>query len=389
MNIFAVRNGSLALSVQGKLAAILILSVLFWAIGAPAFLNSANAAALTFVSDTLTDSDLSVASGHTLRFINAGNLLNDVGGADTIVVTYDPSGSAFQITDLDVTDFVGETGVSVVATAGCTGAASELQLSTTTESFTLTICAGDSVATSTSIVLPIASSTSVITNPGVAQSYVVRIQTLNQGSTVLDAADTRVAIIDDVLVTASVDTRFIFTVSGLPDATTVNGDATSTTTSATAISYGTLTPGTPIIAGQELTVETNARNGFSVTVKADGNLVSSTGADIDAFAQGGGQATPMAWVAPANTLGQENTYGHFGITSEDSTLSTGDPFGLQLYAGNFGTTTREVFYHTEPSDGSTPDVGLTQVAYQIEVESLQEAGTDYSTTLTYVATPIF
>ncbi|MBP9669336.1 MAG: hypothetical protein KBE09_03535 [Candidatus Pacebacteria bacterium] len=389
MNIFEARNGSLALSVQGKLAAVLILAVLFWATGAPAFLNSANAAALTFVSDTLTDSDLSVASGHTFRFINAGNLLNDVGGADTIVVTFDPSGSAFQITDLDATDFVGESGVSVVATGACTVAASELQVSTTTESFTLTICTGDSVATSTSIVLPIASSTSIITNPGVAQSHVIRIQTLNQGTTVLDAADTRVAIIDDVLVTASVDTRFIFTISGLPDATTVNGDATSTTTSATAISYGTLTPGTPIIAGQELTVETNARNGFSVTVKADGNLVSSTGADIDAFAQGLGQATPIAWVAPTNTLGSEDTYGHFGITSEDSTLSTGDPFGTQLYAGDFGTTTREVFFHNGPSDGSTADIGLTQVAYQIEIESLQEAGTDYSTTLTYVATPIF
>jgi hypothetical protein len=89
-----------------------------------------------------------------------------------------------------------------------------------------------------------------------------------------------------------------------------------------------------------------------------------------------------------------DTYGHFGITSEDSTLNPASPggadrFGTQLYAGNFSTSTLEVFYHNGPADGATADIGETDVAYHIEIMSLQEAGTDYTATLTYVATPIF
>lgn len=38
---------------------------------------------------------------------------------------------------------------------------------------------------------------------------------------------------------------------------------------------------------------------------------------------------------------------------------------------------------------ATDDVGQTVVGFKIEVSSLQEAGDDYNTTLTYIATPSF
>ena len=388
MNIFDIRRSPVAMGLYSQMGLVLILAIFLWASGMPLVLNSANAASLTLVSDTLTDSDLGVASGHTIRF-TVQSVVNNTGTPDTIFVDFDPTGDNFQITDLDVADFAASTNVSVVS--ACTGAASEMTLATTTEAFTLTMCTGDQIATSTAVVLAIASSTSIITNPASSNDYKIHIETRNEGSasSVLDRGDAMVFIIDDVVVTASVDTTFDFVITGLASGTSVNGDTTSTTTSATAISFGNLTPGASVIGGQRLNVTTNAANGFTVTVKADQNLTSSTGADIDAFADGGGQFTPIAWTAPSNTLGSENTYGHFGITSEDSTLSTGDPFGAQLYAGNFATTTREVFYHNGPSNGIAADIGETDVAYQIEVESLQEAGSDYTATLTYVATPVF
>ncbi len=40
-------------------------------------------------------------------------------------------------------------------------------------------------------------------------------------------------------------------------------------------------------------------------------------------------------------------------------------------------------------DGVTDDIGAAQVGYQIQITALQEAGDDYSTTLTYIATPTF
>ncbi len=380
-----------ASNISVQMAFVLIVAVLLWATGAPLLVPKTKAAALTEVSDTLTDSDLGVTSGHGFAF-TVETALDDLGGADTIQVVLDPVTSLFQITDLDVADFTGESGLNVVA--ACGGGTDEFTLATTTESFTLTMCVGDTVATSTPVTFTLASSTSIITNPSAGDSYVIRITTRNQGSTVLDAADTRVMILDDVTVTASVDTIFEFTVNGLASGTSVNGDTTSTSTSATAIGFGTLTPGSEVIAGQRLNVETNARNGFSVTVKQDQNLTSSTGADIDMFDNGNGQATPIAWSPPDNTLGSENTYGHFGITSEDSTLSPSNPngvdaFGTQLYGGNFSTTTLEVFYHDGPADNATADEGETDVAYQIEIETLQEAGIDYTATLTYVATPVF
>jgi hypothetical protein len=140
--------------------------------------------------------------------------------------------------------------------------------------------------------------------------------------------------------------------------------------------------------GQDLTVQTNARAGFVVTVIQNQNLLSNTGADIDVFQNGNGKATPVAWTAPSNTLGNEDTYGHYGITSEDADLN-GDEFGTALYAGNFATTSRVIFSHNGPADGVTPNIGSTSVAFRIEIGSLQEAATDYTNRITYVCTPTF
>ena len=46
-------------------------------------------------------------------------------------------------------------------------------------------------------------------------------------------------------------------------------------------------------------------------------------------------------------------------------------------------------YHDGPADGVTEDIGRVTVGYQIQITALQEAGDDYNTTLTYIATPTF
>ena len=369
-----------------KIAAVALIATVLWFTGAPNFLKMAQAATLTNVSDTLTDSNLGSRSGHTIDF-TLQSALNDFGGADKIFVQLDPFTTAFNISKLQVTDFSATTGITVVS--ACSAGVSEFTLATTTSSFTLTICATDSVATSTVVNLAIASSTSIITNPNSTQSYVIRVQTLNQGTATLDQADTRVAILSNVRVTASVDTSFTFTVSGLPSGTAINGVTTSTTTSATAIGFGTLDPtvNASTTAGQRLNVTTNAVNGFTVTVKEDQNLTSANGADIDVFKDGNGQATPVTWTYPAGTLGSENTYGHFGLTSSDDINA--NEFSGAKFVGNFASTSRAVFSHNGPSNGTTANIGQVDVAYKIAITSLQEAGTDYTNTLTYVATPVF
>lgn len=384
MQLFTKKTQTLALNPSAQLASILLIALLLWATGLPAWLSQVNAAALYNFSDTLTDSDLSALSAHRLNFSTTAAL----DASDTIVITLDPSSSAFNVENLGASDFLSESGIDVVGSCG--GGSNEATVSTTTEVITLTVCASDTIAAGAISFQMGATSTPKITNPSSAGSRIIRVQTTNNGSTVRDSGDARVYIIDDVVVTASVDSTFTFTITGVANGQSVNGSATTTatTTTSTSIPFETLTPNTSKVLAQDLAVTTNAANGFTVTVFEDQNLTSATGADIDLFINGATTSSPVAWTTPANTLNLENTYGHIGITSEDSSLSTGDEFGTDLWAGNI-VTPREIFYHNGPADGTTAHEGATRIGYQVEIESLQEAGNDYTNTLTYVATPVF
>jgi len=151
---------------------------------------------------------------------------------------------------------------------------------------------------------------------------------------------------------------------------------------------------TEATAAQDLQVSTNAANGFVVTVQTDHQLLSSSGADIDGFQDGSYETSPAPWVSPAQTLGNENTYGHWGITTDDDTVtpSLTDEFDVansgRLYV-SASTTPVEIFRHNSPTNGTDQGVGLTRVGYTVEISALQEAGNDYTATLTYVATPVF
>ncbi|MBP9757437.1 MAG: hypothetical protein KBD06_02445 [Candidatus Pacebacteria bacterium] len=382
MNVFEKVKHPAASILSSPIAMILIISTLLWATGAPLLMHRADAAGqVTNISDTLSDSDLGVATKHTLRYTST----TTVPAAGTISFIFDPAGNGFSLTGAAATstNFIG---TGLVVTDTCSGTASEVVPSITTgagnEGITFTVCAGDSIAVG-AITIVIGTSTPLITNPAAAGSYRVTMTT-SAG----DYGETRVAIIDDVVVTASVDTVFTFSITGLATSTVVNGETLTGTASSTFLAFGTLSALVPKVLGQRLNVVTNAAFGYSVTVVEDQNLLSSTGADIDVFANGTPPGTPGVWTSPTNVLGSENTYGHIGLTSDDAVLSGGDEFGTQLFAGDF-VNPRQVMYHNAPADGVTAGVGSTTVAYKVEIASLQEAGADYTNTLTYVATPIF
>jgi hypothetical protein len=224
-----------------------------------------------------------------------------------------------------------------------------------------------------------------IVNPSATSSYEIVV-----GGTMADSGRTRVAIIENVLVTATINTSLLFEVFGVADGATVNGSAvtTSTTTTNTTLPFETLSAGVPKTLAQDLEVTTNAANGYVVTVYQDANLQSGTGADIDGFVDGNYTNTPQGWVAPSNVVSQENTWGHWGLTSEDATTTRAAEFGSDEWVAA-STTPIIIMSHDSPSDGTTQGVGAARIGYQIEISALQEAGDDYNTTLTYVATPTF
>lgn len=386
---------------RARIAFFLIIAMFVAVINWSFLIRNAEAAPLQKIKDTVSDSDLGVAANHTLQFITRSVIT----ASNTIVVAFTSSFSATSspafantdATDYDIATTTGE--ITVVAAGSCVTTTPAFEITSINTSsvttFTFTHCNGSPdlpANTTTTIEIGTNATTggtgnSQLINPASAGSYVI---TVTAPST--DSASTRVAIIDDVVVTASVATNFTFTISAVVSGqTNANGEAgtTSVTTTATTIPWGELEINTAKTARQDLAVSTNARNGFTVTLWQDQNLLSSIGADIDIF-QDGSNGSPAAWAAPAATIDTEDTYGHEGVTSEDDTISTGDTFGSALYDA-IGTSAAplEVFYHTGPANGSTAHKGATKIGFKIEVSSLQEAASDYTQSLTYIATPVF
>ncbi len=374
-----------AFTVLQATAAVVCLAIIAWSLGFPV-LQFAEAANVTTFSNTLSDSAPTVVSDHMITF----DTPTGVAAGETIVLTFDAgflgiNSLVFGDLDLDIE--------GVYTTLAATASEADWGVAVSATTITLTSGTGVVAAGDTVTVLIGENATggvpnSQITNPS-AGSYPINVTV---GSA--DSGETRVAIVDSVEVTATVDTIFTFTVTGTPGGTDVNGiigDTTGGTTTATTIPFGELIGGTASTAAQRLQVTTNASNGFVVTVAVDQQLTSSNLSDIDGFANGSYTSTPSGWTAPTGTLGLENEYGHWGLSSNDTTLTAGLS---DLYSGgvNFvsaSTTSVEVFRHGGPANGSTTGTGSADVLFKIEVTNLQEAADDYTATLTYVATPVF
>jgi len=345
----------------------------------------AQAANVTTLSNTLSDSAPGNVSDHTIFFVTPTGVPN----SETITVDFSDGPFAtgsVDFTDIDVQE--GETDLTVAA--DCTGATGDtVGASFATNVLTITFCSAGTASlaagasTTIEIGLNADGGDAQLTNP-TADSYQIPVT-----AGAADSGETRVVILDSVTVTATVDTIFTFEVSGVGNGVTIGANTTGTSTTPTAIAFGELVADTATSAAQNLEVSTNAANGFVVTVETNQQLTSSNGAVIDGYRDGAFDATPDVWFAPGATPGQANEAGHWGLTSNDTSLTGGDTYSNATEFVSASTTPVEVFRHTGPTDGSTTGEGTAQVLYKIEITALQEAADDYTATLTYVATPVF
>lgn len=369
-----------AFTLLQAITAVVTLAIILWFVGVPSF-RIAEAANVISFSNTLSDSEPGVVSNHTLTFVTPTGLA----AGETISINFG-TGVFSDIGSLVAADL--DLNVNGVEESLIDGAASGADWNVTASGDVIDIESGtDTIGANATVTIQIGTNattggagTNQITNPAIG-SYEITL-TVGAG----DTGATRVAIVDVVTVTASVETIFNFTVLGVDAGLTVNGDTTSGTTTPTTIPFGVLEADTAETAAQDLEVSTNAANGFVVTVQADQQLTSATGADIDGFIDGAYTTTPTLWTNPTIALGSENTYGHWGITTDDATMPT--VFGSQEYV-SASTTPVEIFRHDGPTNATSQGVGTTRVGYTVEITALQEAGDDYTATLTYVATPVF
>jgi hypothetical protein len=370
---------------QRVVATLVACAVLLASIGLYS-ITTAHAANLVDVSDVLSDSYLNVASNHTITFTMSST--GSVAAGGTITVTFPAGFNMNSIAFEDVDLKIAGTDQTLAATpSGATwGVGLSGQVLTLT-SGTGTVTSGQTVEIQIGTNATFANGTgnTQITNPNATGSVELYI---TAGTS--DTGRTRVAIIDNVTVSAIVDTSFTFTITGMATSTAVNGLTTTGSTSPTTINFGRIIAGSgnAEVLSQRLNVTTNANSGFTVTVAQDSNLQSSNGSDIDSFIQGAYTNIPALWPTLTTNISDENTWGHWGLTSSDdinaSEFSTG---GTKFVAAS--TTPRAIFSHTGSADGTTANIGSTTVGYKIEISPLQEAADDYTTVLTYVATPTF
>ena len=341
--------------------------------------DTANAVnAITDAKDLMTDTDLGVTATHTFTFTTS---------------TTTAIGNFWQ--------FSFPSGFTTVGNGSETcgiNATQQALFGAATTSGQLVDCVATGQLEATSTQVTITGVTNPVTdNPA---GYTINLTHYSAALVVLERVQIKVYIISDVWVTARVDSTLNFTVTGISDtdARTVNGITCAGTTTSATIPFDTLVVNATSTRCQQLNVTTNADDGYTVTVWQDNELTSDSGSNINSFdnsPNNTGSTTAHVWTSPRNTLDVEYTYGHMGLTSNDQNLNTAyanqnyyNGGGTAQYAGLNSSDPLPVMHHTGPSDGTTQNMGLTTVAYSIQIASLQEAG-DYESTLTYVCTPTF
>lgn len=170
-------------------------------------------------------------------------------------------------------------------------------------------------------------------------------------------------------VSLTVDPSLSFTVAGVAGSTSVNGTTTTVASTATTVPFGTVTTSANGIAAQDLTVATNANNGYTVYARYTGQLTNATSDTITDH--GGTHTTPTTFSAAGTEA--------FGYTTEDTDLSQ---FQSNLWAG-MQTSNNSVSTRTSSTASETVRVG-----YQAGIDGATEAGT-YTTTVIYTAVPTY
>lgn len=242
---------------------------------------------------------------------------------------------------------------------------------------------------------------------GFADTYKIIVEHLDGSNNIIDQTVTDVAVIESVRVTASVPPQITFRILGLDSGNNYCGNANSVTSTPTLVPLGELLIDSFKYAAQELVVSTNADNGYSVTGIADNQLhrVGETCVGDADESTGGcikdseGDTSAMTHTT-ADIWDLVATKG-FGYSLEDNTVGGGDmAFEHNSSAGNCDGSSGNCWKQfADLEDGQSPeelfssttvvDSDSAYVCYKAVISATQQAGSDYSTAVTYRATATF
>ncbi|MDI6602776.1 MAG: hypothetical protein QME57_01475 [Patescibacteria group bacterium] len=354
-------------------------------------LTCVHAGQLENISDTMSRLKREVLANHTIQFTTPSG----VGAGETITITFP---SAFDMNSIDYTDIdLEDDGVDLDLAASATGTTWGVNVTGQVITFT-----NGSTPVASSSVLKIEIGTNAlyqhigdrqIINPSIEGTQIINI-----GGTFGDSGSLAVVILDDdqVIVTAQVEPMLTFSISPLATSTLLGGaNSASTDTikqaSTTSIPFGVQIINQGTILGQQITVTTNAGNGYIATLQQNQDLTSGPN-HIDPFI--GTNASPQKWedsTHPDGTTANINT-GWFGYTTSDETLSTGTPgrFGTGADAADYwaGFTMSNTPYEIAFNDTSVNNE-TTNIGFKLEVNGYQPPGNYGGTILTYICTALY
>jgi len=231
---------------------------------------------------------------------------------------------------------------------------------------------------------------------GSADTYTFYVDHLNNSYEAIDSTQGKIAVIESVRVTATVDPTIELTIAGIGTGQTACGNALDVTTTATTVPFGSVSITNFVDAAQNLTVSTNADGGYSVTAMESDQLRILLG---DGLGANDIDDTPGDNTAASHTTSDEwsstSTKG-FGYSLENVDAAS-VPFQYNTSSGNCSGTfcarqfaddnnnesAEEIFSSTTVADSQN-----VYVCYRIIVGPTQEAGT-YTNAITYIASATF
>lgn len=238
---------------------------------------------------------------------------------------------------------------------------------------------------------------------GSADGYTVVVQHLDSPENlfrVVDSTNIKIAVVESVRVSATVDPTITFTVAAVTTGDTACGANPDVTSTATTVPFGTMALNTFKNLAQKLTLSTNAAGGAVVTAAENDHLGKNgetTPFIPDASGDGAGTMTEAVtedWETATN-----NGFGFSLDDAGDGAADVTEALAYNVASGNCanGVYCAREFANLAHADSATQifntgstvvDAGDLYVCYRLSVGSTQAAG-DYENNITYTATATF
>lgn len=240
---------------------------------------------------------------------------------------------------------------------------------------------------------PIAPATGTSHTEGTADTYPVIVRQFAASSnpnsaTPTDASTARVAHIESVRVTATVDPTISFSIAGISSGATRCGVSTDVTTTATSVPFGAMTLNSFKTLAQDLTVSTNASSGYAVTA-AENDELGLGGATTPFIPDTSCDSGPCTISSAQDWNTATNNGFGYSLENVDAAIipfeyDTAGTFDARPFANLVdGDTPTTIFNSTAVANAEN-----AYVCYRLSVGATQAAG-DYENQITYTATGTF